>query len=55
MGEVIFPQGCHDSLFEGVVFFSVDILPAFTEWVFRQYFVGGHLSYFFVILTALVN
>jgi hypothetical protein len=40
--EVMFSQGCEDSLLERVVFFSIDILSTFTPWMFRQYFFVGH-------------
>ena len=42
MREFIFSQGRQDSLLERFVFLSVDILPAFTQWVSRQYFFSGH-------------
>jgi hypothetical protein len=52
--KVIFSQSRQDSFLERVVFFSVDILPAFTQWVFRQYFFGGHFpSRFLILLFAL--
>jgi hypothetical protein len=46
--EFIFSQGRQDSLLERFVFLSVDILPALTQWVLRQYFFGGHFPFFFL-------
>ena len=55
MREDIFPQGCQHSLFKCVIFFPVDILPAFTKCVFRQYFFCGNFPTSFAITPAFTD